>query len=80
MCAGTSFPPSLRQSPVIPAEEHSVIGGLGDAVASALCGMGGFKFMKIGLNDVFGESAPAEELFREYGLTAEQIAEKVLSL
>ena len=65
---------------VITAEEHSVIGGLGDAVASALCGMGGFKFMKIGLNDVFGESAPAEELFREYGLTAEQIAEKVLSL
>lgn len=65
---------------VVTAEEHSVIGGLGDAVASALCGMGGFKFMKIGLNDVFGESAPAEELFREYGLTAEQIAEKVLSL
>lgn len=65
---------------VITAEEHSVIGGLGDAVASALCGMGGFKFMKIGLNDVFGESAPAEELFREYGLTAEQIAKKVLSL
>ena len=65
---------------VVTAEEHSVIGGLGDAVASALCGMGGFKFMKIGLNDVFGESAPAEELFREYGLTAEQIAEKVLAL
>ncbi len=63
---------------VFTVEEHSVIGGLGDAVASALCGMGSFTFQKIGIDDVFGQSGKPADLLKAYGLTGAQIAEKVL--
>ena len=62
---------------VVTVEEHSTIGGLGDAVASAICGMGGFRFRKIGVGDCFGQSGTAEALLEEYGLTAPQIASVV---
>lgn len=62
---------------VVTVEEHSTIGGLGDAVASAICGMGGFRFRKIGVEDCFGRSGTAEALLEEYGLTAPQIASVV---
>lgn len=62
---------------VVTVEEHSTIGGLGDAVASAICGMGGFRFHKIGVEDCFGQSGTAEALLEEYGLTAPQIASVV---
>ncbi len=62
---------------VVTVEEHSTIGGLGDAVASAICGMGGFRFRKIGAEDCFGQSGTAEALLEEYGLTAPQIASVV---
>ena len=64
---------------VFTVEEHSVIGGLGDAVASALCGMGLEKFMKIGINDEFGQSDKPAHLLEEYGLTGKQIAEKIMN-
>ena len=64
---------------VFTVEEHSVIGGLGDAVASALCGMGLEKFMKIGINDEFGQSGKPAHLLEEYGLTGKQIAEKIMN-
>ena len=59
---------------VITVEEHSVIGGLGDAVADVLMGKVNCKFRKIGINDRFGQSGKAAEVLREYGLTADQIA------
>jgi len=59
-------------------EEHSVIGGLGDTVASAIIGHGIHRFMKIGINDVFGQSGKPADLLLEYGLTGPQIAEKVI--
>ena len=59
---------------VITVEEHSVIGGLGDAVADALMGKVCCKFRKIGVNDQFGQSGKAADVLREYGLTADQIA------
>ena len=62
---------------VVTVEEHSVIGGLGDAVASVLCGQGGFQFKKIGLQDVFGQSGTAEALLEEYGLTAAGIVKSI---
>ena len=62
---------------VITVEEHSVIGGLGDAVADALMGRVCCKFTKIGINDQFGQSGKAADVLREYGLTADQIAEKI---
>ncbi len=64
---------------VFTVEEHSVIGGLGDAVASAIIGQGGFDhFEKIGINDVFGQSGKPADLLVEYGLTGRQIAERIL--
>lgn len=64
---------------VFTVEEHSVIGGLGDAVAASLCGMGLEKFQKIGIQDEFGQSGKPADLLVEYGLTGAQIAEKILN-
>lgn len=62
---------------VITVEEHSIIGGLGDAVADVLMGKVNCKFHKIGINDQFGQSGKAADVLREYGLTADQIAENI---
>ena len=62
---------------VVTVEEHSVIGGLGDAVAEVLMGKVNCKFRKIGINDQFGQSGKAADVLREYGLTADQIAERI---
>ena len=59
---------------VVTVEEHSVIGGLGDAVAEVLMGQVNCKFKKIGVNDQFGQSGKAADVLREYGLTGDQIA------
>jgi len=62
---------------LITAEEHSVIGGLGSAV-SELCGEEyPVRVVKIGINDEFGMSGPAQELLDHYGLNASHIAEVV---
>ena len=60
-------------------EEHNVIGGLGEAVASVLAGTGTFVFEKIGVEDVFGQSGKPLDVLREYGLCADQIADNILS-
>ena len=60
-------------------EEHSVIGGLGDAVAAVLAGKGPLVFQKIGVEDRFGQSGKPMDVLREYGLCADQIAEKILA-
>lgn len=62
---------------VVTVEEHSVIGGLGDAVADVLMGKVACGFRKIGINDQFGQSGKANEVLREYGLTADQIAASI---
>ena len=59
---------------VVTVEEHSVIGGLGDAVADVLMGKICCAFKKIGVQDCFGQSGKAKDVLREYGLTADQIA------
>lgn len=64
---------------VYTAEEHSVIGGLGDAVAEVLVGSGAYRFHKLGIEDQFGQSGKPLEVLREYGLAADQIAERVLA-
>jgi transketolase len=64
---------------VFTVEEHSVIGGLGDAVAATLAGKGAFTFRKIGVEDRFGQSGKPMDVLREYGLCADQIAEKILT-
>jgi transketolase len=60
-------------------EDHTVVGGLGSAVSEVLTDEWPRKVTRIGLNDVFPESGPPDELYEKYGLSAEQIAKKVLS-
>ena len=58
---------------IITCEEHSVIGGLGEAVCGFLSENLPTPVRRIGVNDVFGHSGPAKELLLEYGLSAENI-------
>ena len=62
---------------VVTVEEHSVIGGLGSAVCDALCAKLPTPVLKIGINDTYGESGPAAELIKKYGLDAKSIYERV---
>lgn len=62
---------------VVTVEEHSVIGGLGSAVAEVLCEEAPTRMLRIGVNDTFGESGPALELLHKYELDAEGIYNKV---
>ena len=62
---------------VVTVEEHSVIGGLGSAVCDALAAKAPTPVLKIGVNDVFGESGPATALIHKYGLDAEGIYKKI---
>ena len=64
---------------VVTVEEHSIIGGLGGAVAEVLAEQAPTKMLRIGVNDTFGESGPAKALIEKYGLDAKSIYEKVKS-
>lgn len=58
---------------IVTIEEHSIIGGLGSAVCDCLCENYPAKVLKIGINDVFGESGPALELLHAYKLDGEGV-------
>ncbi len=58
---------------VITVEEHSVIGGLGEAVCSTLSEKLPTPVKRIGVNDEFGHSGPAKDLLKQFGLSAENI-------
>lgn len=58
---------------VLTVEEHSIIGGLGSAVADVLAENCPTKMVKIGVNDVYGHSGPAVDLLKEFGLCSENI-------
>ena len=60
-------------------EDHSVVGGLGSAVSEVLTDEYPKKVVRIGLNDVFPESAPPKDLYEKYGLSAGQISKRILS-
>ena len=62
---------------IVTAEEHSVIGGLGSAVAEAVTECCPVPVVKIGVNDEFGYSGPAVELLKKFGLSSDNIAAKV---
>ena len=62
---------------VVTAEEHSVIGGLGSAVCDCLSESCPTPVLKIGMQDVFGESGPASALVEKYGLDGKGICESV---
>ncbi|NLJ34453.1 MAG: transketolase family protein [Firmicutes bacterium] len=58
---------------LVTAEEHSIIGGLGSAVAEFLGQEYPVPVLRVGIGDTFGESGPPEELLEKYGLTAGDI-------
>ena len=62
---------------VVTAEEHSVIGGLGSAVCDALCKANPVPVLKIGMQDMFGESGSAAALVEKYKLDAKGIYEQI---
>lgn len=61
---------------IVTAEEHSVIGGLGGAVSEVVTETVPCPVIKLGVNDEFGQSGPATELLKVYGLDADHIALK----
>lgn len=58
---------------VITVEEHNIVGGLGEAVCSALSEEYPVPVKRIGINDEFGHSGPAKDLLKQFGLSAENI-------
>ena len=60
---------------IITCEEHSIIGGLGEAVCSLLSEKRPTPVRRIGVNDEFGHSGPAGPLLKQFGLSAEHIVE-----
>ena len=64
-------------SKIITVEDHSIIGGLGSAVCEVLAEKYPTKVIRMGINDVFGESGKAEELIKKYKIDCESIVETV---
>ena len=62
---------------VVTVEEHSVVGGLGGAVCETLCAKAPTPVLKIGVQDVFGESGPAAELLVKYKLDGAGVYEQI---
>ncbi|MBU5451066.1 transketolase family protein [Acetivibrio sp. MSJd-27] len=62
---------------LLTAEEHNVLGGLGDEVSRVVCENHPTKVVRVGVEDKFGMSGPAAELLKIYGLSAEHIIEKI---
>ncbi|MEG0291458.1 MAG: transketolase family protein [Anaerovoracaceae bacterium] len=62
---------------IVTAEEHSIIGGLGSAVAQLLAAKNPTRVLCVGQNDTYGESGKPEELKNKYGMNAEAIITKV---
>ncbi len=65
---------------VLTIEEHSIYGGLGEAVANVLVHNHSVPMQIIGIEDTFGESGKPEELYKKYGISAEKIVEKTKNL
>jgi transketolase len=68
---------AAKTGKVVTVEEHSVIGGLGGAVAEALSENCPTKMLRIGVHDTFGESGPAVELLKKYELDAAGIYKQI---
>lgn len=62
---------------IVTAEEHSIIGGLGSAVAEVVGESVPTKVLRVGVMDTFGESGKPDELLQKYGLTKEHIVSKI---
>ena len=69
---------AAAMGPVVTAEEHSIIGGLGSAVAEIMAGAGcGGGLIRVGLQDMFSETGDYASLQKKYGIDAESVADAV---
>jgi transketolase len=71
---------AAKTGAVVTCEEHSVIGGLGSAVAEALAEHQPTRMIRVGVQDRFGTSGDPEELMRHFGLTADDVAKAARGL
>ncbi|MBR6429931.1 MAG: transketolase family protein [Oscillospiraceae bacterium] len=60
---------------IVTCEEHNIIGGLGEAVCALVSEKAPVPVRRVGVNDEFGHSGPAAFLLKEFGLSAEHVAE-----
>ncbi len=65
---------------VVTAEDHTIIGGLGGAVAEVLGELQPTLMRRVGIRDTFGESADNDDLLKKYGLTPGHVAEAAVKL
>ncbi|AEF96234.1 transketolase family protein [Methanotorris igneus] len=64
---------------IVSMEDHSIIGGLGGAIAEVIATNGlNKRLLRIGINDEFGKSGKAEELLKYYGLDGESVAKRIM--
>ena len=68
---------AVETGAIVTAEEHNIIGGLGSAVAEAVCEGCPVPVLRVGVEDRFGKSGKVPPLLEEYGLTVENIADKL---
>ena len=71
---------AAKTGPVVTAEEHSVIGGLGGAVAEVLSRLCPVKIAMVGQQDTFGESGKPQELLEKYHMTSSDIEKAAMGL
>ena len=65
---------------IVTAENHTIYGGLGSAVAEVLCEDYPARLVRLGLQDHFGETAKLAYMMHKYGIDAEAMVEKIRSL
>ena len=69
---------ALKTKKVVIVENHSIIGGLGSAVAETLGRYAPSKIYRIGTKDTFGQSGEQRQLMEFYGLTENKLYEKII--
>nr|MBP8819981.1 transketolase family protein [Syntrophomonadaceae bacterium] len=68
---------AMQTGAILAAEEHSIIGGLGSAVCEVVSENYPVPVMRMGINDVFGQSGTPDELMQHYGLTVDKIVQNI---
>lgn len=69
-----------RTNAIVTAEDHSIIGGLGSAVAETLAEHRPTRMKRVGIRDTFGESGPNDAILEKYGLTPRHVADAARTL
>lgn len=71
---------TVKTKAAVVVENHSIIGGLGSAIAECLCENNPVILKRVGTKDVFGQSGKAQDVFEEYGLNAESFVDEVIKI